>query len=157
MSDTMTPNDQTLSPKDTDRLEKEYDRHIHFYEFYLEYGLKAVAVYYAVVGGILSINGKMDSAVLRVLLFLSIVMSAALGSTFLWGAWKWGAMVKHINMLAVELKIPKPDTDHPDTNIDLLKPPDARLLTYLLLLFGVLFIVTAGVLIRLRVKLVVNA
>ncbi|HEX7997702.1 MAG TPA: hypothetical protein VF528_04880 [Pyrinomonadaceae bacterium] len=133
-----------LSPEDRTNLEKEYDRHIHFYEFYLEYGLKSVAVYYAVVGGILSIyyaaGGQINKAVIGVLLFLSLLMSLALGVTFIWGRMKWQKMEKHINELAEQLKIIK----HPDVN--LLKPPDIKLLTFLLLLFGVLYFVTAAAL-----------
>jgi hypothetical protein len=125
-----------LSQEDRARFQKEYDVHIHSYEFYLEYGLKAVAVFYAVIGGILSVyfgsSRRVDGSVLIVLLGLPVLMSLILGTTFLWGACKWHRMSKHIKRLVRRLRIHK--------------PPDIVLLTSLLLIFGSLYILTGGAL-----------
>ncbi|MDT4953152.1 MAG: hypothetical protein QOJ02_1290 [Acidobacteriota bacterium] len=130
-----------LADEERAKLQKEYDVHIHSYEFYLEYGLKAVAVFYAVIGGILSIyfsgNRRVDSSVLIILLGLPVFMSVILGLTFLWGAKKWRKMSEHIQKIADKLGIER--------------PPDIVLLTYLLWIFGFLYIVTGGALLWLIV------
>lgn len=64
----------SLTEERREILHKEYQGHIRSYEFYLEYGLKAVAVFYAVIGGILSIyfsgSKQVDRSVVKVLLGL---------------------------------------------------------------------------------------
>ncbi len=125
-----------LTEEKRERFHKEYRDHVRSYEFYLEYGLKAVAVFYAVIGGILSIyfsrNRQVNRSVIQVLLGLPILMSGILGGTFLWGAYKWCKMSKHVKRLARRLGIHR--------------TPDIVLLTYLLLIFGSLYILTGGAL-----------
>lgn len=59
-------------------------------------------------------------------------MSGILGALSCGGAWKWCKMSKHIKRLARRLRIHR--------------PPDIVLLTYLLLIFGFLYILTGGAL-----------
>ena len=79
------------------------------YEFHLDFALKAVGFFYAILGGILSIyfsgSGRISREVVIVLLGLPILMSIILGSIFLYGGWLWNSEVTSIRKGAEEFKI----------------------------------------------------
>lgn len=66
------------------RMEKDYDRHLKLYEFYLDFGLKVNGFFYAIVGGILSFyytkESSSDRWVQALLLLLPIIIFATISS-----------------------------------------------------------------------------
>jgi hypothetical protein len=66
-----------------------FEKHSENFRFFIEQGLKAVGLFYAIVGGILSIyfakEPDKNDEVLKVLLWAPLVISLVLGFTFIGG------------------------------------------------------------------------
>ena len=125
------------------KWEKEIDLLHRAYEFHLDFALKAVGFFYAILGGILSIyfsgSGKISRDVVIVLLGLPILMSIILGGLFLYGGWVW-----HDRMRLIREKAKK-------NNIEIwLK---VELVSNALWIFGSLFFIVCGFLIWLITRL----
>jgi hypothetical protein len=125
-----------LTQEEKAELEKEYERYTHAHEFYFTLSLQAVAFFYAIVGGILSIyfggSGKVNRDVIRILLGVPILMSVILGVAFVYGGFLWRDVTKYIHGIAGMLKI--------------IRVTNVELLTYLLWGFGLLFLGVGGAL-----------
>src|ERR1051325_754670 len=123
----------------TDEITKEeFTRLNHSFEFYLDFGLKAVAFFYAAVGGVLSIyftRSESFSGAIVVLLGIPTLMSSMLGRYFLRGARLWRKHTVYMCQLAGKLQIER--------------PPDVEFLGKLLKAFGALFFVTSAALLLL--------
>ncbi|HEX8564080.1 MAG TPA: hypothetical protein VF648_00330 [Pyrinomonadaceae bacterium] len=104
-----TNDSQVNTKEEKAKWEKEIDRFYRAYEFHLEFVLKAVGFFYAILGGILSIsfigNGKMSKEIVIVLLGFPILMGIILGSIFLYGDWVWRKDIKFIRKKVEEFGI----------------------------------------------------
>jgi hypothetical protein len=70
-----------------EHLWRQYNVHVDLYKYYLDMGLKANTFFYAITGGILSFYlAHAQDSLMKYALVLPIVMSAALGVFFLYGA-----------------------------------------------------------------------
>lgn len=131
---TLRESGSDLNPEEKAALGKEYASYLRAHEFYFTLSLQAVAFFYAIVGGILSIyfagEGKDKDPVLVILLGVPLVMSVILGGAFVVGGYLWRNVAKHVECVARMLRI--------------IRVPDVELLTYLLWLFGFLFLVVGG-------------
>ncbi len=124
-----------VSDDELKHLKWEVDKHLENFRFFLDLSLKAVVLFYAIVGGILSIlfSKKPDETpVVTILLYAPLFMSLILGVAFFFGARYWHDATRKIR---------------PVVRILMLKVPDFQLLTGLLIVFGVSFIASAGALV----------
>ncbi|HEV7396948.1 MAG TPA: hypothetical protein VGN86_10595 [Pyrinomonadaceae bacterium] len=127
----------------TPKWEREIDRIYRSYEFHLDFGLKAVGFYYAILGGILSIyfsGSGSNRQVLLVLLGLPIVLGFFLAGFFIYGGCLWRGEAKYMHRIAGKLRLPK--------------IRKVEILSYLLWLFGGLFGVVAVFLIWLTTTVI---
>lgn len=125
---------------------EEFARLNSSFEFYLEFGLKAVAFFYAVLGGVLSIyfglSEGFHSAII-ILLGVPILISLVLGYYFIRGAQLWRKHTVYLCQLAGKLSIER--------------QPDVEYLGKLLRAFGALFFVTSISLLLLLGRVVIKA
>jgi uncharacterized membrane protein YhaH (DUF805 family) len=125
-----------VSDDELKHLKWEVDKHLENFRFFLDLSLKAVVLFYAIVGGILSIlfskKPGETSPVVTILLYAPLFMSLILGVAFFVGARYWHDATRKIR---------------PVVRILMLKVPDFQLLTGLLIVFGVSFIASAGALV----------
>ncbi len=120
-------------PNDTrDKLKWELEEHLSLFKFYSDLALKAVGLFAAIVGAILSIYfGKdADPYVKRFLLQAIFVMSLIMGSLFIGCGALWFRTALKAKQIAKKL--------------EMIRFPDVIYLSYLLWLFGILFFVVAG-------------
>jgi hypothetical protein len=131
---------QSAEPAEIVKWNKEFDRLNRSLEFHTDFALKAVAFFYAVVGGVLSVffgtGGGFRSASI-VLLGVPIIISWILGYYFLYGAVIWDDDADYMRRLQYRLGFEKL------TKIELLSE--------LLRVFAVLFFVTGALLIVLLI------
>jgi len=105
--------------------------------------LKAVGLFYAILGGILSIYFAKDSKnedVVKFLLVAPLIMSIILGLAFLIGGYLWQGATPRAKDIADKLKMTT--------------APNFNLLTWLLYVFGLTFLATGAGLIWLIYRLV---
>jgi hypothetical protein len=125
---------------------EEFTRLNSSFEFYLDFGLKAVAFFYAAVGGVLSIyfsvSAGFHSAII-VLLGIPILMSLVLGHYFFRGAHLWRKHTVYLCQLAGKLNIER--------------QPDVAYLGKLLRAFGALFFITSIALLLLLGRVLMKA
>lgn len=122
------------------RWNKEFDRLNRSLEFHTDFGLKAVAFFYAAVGGVLSIflgKGGGSKGASMVLLGVPIIMSLILGFYFFYGALIWDRDASYMRRLAARLGFE-----------ELTK---VEILSQLLRVFGGLFFLTGSFLIALLI------
>jgi hypothetical protein len=124
-------------------LKWELEKHLENFRFFLDLGLKAVGLFYAILGGILSIyfakTTDKNNEVVKVLLWVPFLISMILGVFFLIGA-------KLMKDAAIKL-------DDISKTLKMIKSPDFSILTWLLLVFGISFFVTGGTLVWLYYRL----
>src|ERR1044072_1666996 len=129
-----------------DITKEEFTRLNSSFEFYLDFGLKAVAFFYAAVGGVLSIyfgvSEGFHSAII-VLLGIPVLMSSILGYYFFRGARLWRKHTVYMCQLAGSRSEER--------------PPDVEYLGKLLRAFGTLFFITALALLLLLVRVLMKA
>lgn len=120
-----------------------FEKHSENFRFFIEQGLKAVGLFYAIVGGILSIyfakEPDKNDEVLKVLLWAPFVISLVLGFTFIVGGILWRNATNEII----------PPADRPRTTNVL----NFGLLTWLAWIFGLLFFAIGGALVWLIYRL----
>ena len=82
-----------FSEEEKVKLEEQYARHMDDYRFYLDFGLKANGVFYAVLGTTLSLyfsnNPNLDKGLVIFFLLVPIIVSMVLGGVCLVGAYLW--------------------------------------------------------------------
>jgi hypothetical protein len=114
-------------------LKWELEKHLSLYQFYFELSVKAIALFYAIVGAILSIyfakEGSADSEVKSFLLWAPLIMSLVLGTAFFTGGIWWWRVKRKIDWIAEQIKMKQ--------------APDIAFLSYVLWIFGVLFFFAA--------------
>lgn len=141
----VSPNSPVETVADTEKADFrwKFENHSKNFRFFIDQGLKAVGLFYAIVGGIISIYFSRDpgknTEVLKILLGVPFVLSLVLGVTFVAGAELWRRATKKI--------IP---TARVSTMTNVL---NFGLLNWLAWVFGVLFLVTGGALFWLISKL----
>ncbi|MDQ1637663.1 MAG: hypothetical protein QOF62_1002 [Pyrinomonadaceae bacterium] len=120
-----------------------FERHSENFRFFIAQGLKAVGLFYAIVGGIISIyfsrEPDRNNDVLKVLLGAPFVLSLVLGITFVVGGFLWRSATNRI--------IPTTGVSRM-TNV-----LNFGLVTWLAWIFGVLFFALGGSLIGLIFRL----
>jgi hypothetical protein len=125
------------------RLKWELEKHLENFRFFLDLGLKAVGLFYAILGGILSIYfakaADKNAEVMKVLLWVPFLISVILGVIFLIGARLMRDATIKLNDIS--------------RNLRMRKPPDFSLLTWLLVVFGASFLVTGASLVWLYYRL----
>lgn len=125
------------------KLEKQYARHMDDYRFYLDFGLKATGVFYAVLGTTLSLyfsnNPNLDRGLVIFFLLVPIAVSLILGGVCLAGAILWGCVSKYFYTIAEVVEI--------------VMVHQVGVLTWLLSIFGVLFVCIGIALILLMIYL----
>lgn len=138
--------DVDISKLKPEIVKDEFTRLNNSFEFYLDFGLKAVAFFYAGIGGVLSIYfgvGTGFHSAIIVLLGIPILMSSVLGYYFFRGAQLWRRQTRYMCQLAGELQIEcKPDVEY---------------LGKLLRAFGALFIITSIALFLLLGRVLIKA
>ena len=138
------PNTGALSEAESADLKWEVGVHMENFRFFLDLGLKAVVLFYAIAGGILSVyfakNTEKNNEVLKILLWIPFIVSMILGTGFFVGA---GLMKKATR-----------DLTHLCRKAQMKKIPDFPLLTWLFVVFGALFFVTGAALVWLYYRLV---
>lgn len=126
-----------FSEEEKAKLKDQYAQHMEDYRFYLDFGLKANGVFYAVVGAILSLyfgnNPNLDKGLVLFFLLVPIIISLILGVVCLVGAWLWGGVSKKFYTIAEVLEI--------------VIVHRVGILTCLLCIFGILFLGIAAALI----------
>jgi hypothetical protein len=123
--------DDTINLPD-EKLEWEVEKHLSLYKDYSDFGIKAVGIFAATVGGVLSISfgGGADPAVKWFLLQAAFIMSLVMGFIFIGCGALWFHTSIKVKWIARKLKM--------------IKSPDIVYLSYLLWIFGILFLVVAG-------------
>lgn len=115
------------------KMENAYLQHKEDYKFYLGFGLQVIGVFYAVLGGILSIyfsnNPNPDKGLIKLFLLLPIFISIILGFLCIFGAIIW------TRATAIIYKIAK--------ICEIVIVHKFDILSWLLYIFGGLFIVVA--------------
>lgn len=111
--------------------EKDYERYISFYRYYLDLALKVNGFFYAIIGGILSIFLTKDiprenARLIALCIPIAVLMSFAFGVLFLYGSILWGRVRWGMNVIKTQLNI--------ERNLDV------QILTLALRIFGVIFI-----------------
>ena len=135
-----------ISKLTTEIAKEEFTRLNSSFEFYLDFGLKAVAFFYAGVGGVLSIYfgvGTGFHSAIIVLLGIPILMSLVLGYYFFQGAHLWRKHTVYMSQLAGKLHIEC--------------QPDVEYLGKLLRAFGSLFFITSIALLLLLGRVLIKA
>lgn len=97
---------ENASEQEKAKWNKEFDRLNRSLEFHTDFGLKAVAFFYAAVGGVLSIflgKGAESRSASLVLLGVPIILSWILGFYFFYGALIWDKDANYMRRLAVRL------------------------------------------------------
>jgi hypothetical protein len=125
---------------------EEFARLNRSFEFYLDFGMKAVAFFYAALGGVLSIYfgvGRGFHSAIIVLLGVPILMSVVLGYYFFRGAHLWRKHTVYLCQLAGKLSIAR--------------RPDVEFLGKLLRAFGALFFITSIALLLLLGRVLMKA
>jgi hypothetical protein len=122
-------NGDTSLPEE--KLKWELEKYLKLYEFYFDIALKAVGLFAAIVGTILSIYfGKdADPNVKRFLLQAPLIVSMVLGGIFIVGGMWWWRVSAKEKWIARHLKM--------------VQLPEIAVLTYLLWVFGILFFAVA--------------
>ena len=119
-------------------LKWELEKHLSLYQFYFDLSVKATALFYAIVGAILSIylakEGSADPEVKALLLWAPFVMGVVLGTAFLTGGIWWWRVKRKVDWIAEQIKMKQ--------------VPDIAFLSYVLWIFGVLFFFAAAGLFR---------
>jgi hypothetical protein len=132
-----------LTPEIT---KEEFTRLNSSFEFYLDFGLKVVAFFYAALGGVLSIYfgvGRGFHSAIIILLGVPILMSLVLGYYFFRGAHLWRKHTVYLCQLAGKLNIER--------------QPDVEYLGKLLRAFGTLFFITSIALLLLLGRVLIKA
>ncbi len=115
----------------TDLLWKQYSLHIELYKFYLEIVIKLNLFYYAITGPMLSFYfSRSNESLLKYSLILPVAMSIALGIFFIYGIRR--------------LKVVRQDVFNLRDQLSLSVAPDLNVLSYLLLIFSILFFLVAS-------------
>lgn len=138
-----SPEEKALPGFERDRLQWEFEKFLANFTFFLDLALKAVGLFYAILGGILSIYFAKDSKnedVVKFLLFAPLFMSIILGLAFLIGGFLWQGATPKANDIANKL--------------GMTTAPNFKLLTWLLYVFGLTFLATGAGLIWLIYRLV---
>ena len=134
----------TFCEEEKAKLKDQYAQHMDDYRFYLDFGLKANGVFYAVLGTILSLyfgnNPNLDRGLVIFFLLVPIVIGFILGVVFLVGARLWGQVSKKFYAIAEVL----------ETVI----VHQVGILTWLLRIFGTLFLGIGVALILLMIYLI---
>jgi hypothetical protein len=123
--------DNVLSDTERAKLQWEFEKFLANFTFFLDLGLKAVGLFYAVLGGILSIYFVKDAVnkdVVKFLLYAPLIMSIILGLTFFIGGKLWEGAIPKAKSIA--------------NRLGMTTTPDFRLLTWLLYVFGLTFLLT---------------
>ncbi len=119
-----------FSEEEKVKLEEQYARHMDDYRFYLDFGLKANGVFYAVLGTTLSLyfsnNPNLDKGLVIFFLLVPIIVSMVLGGVCLVGAYLWGRVSKNFYTIAEVIEI--------------VIVHQVGILTWLLCIFGGLFL-----------------
>jgi hypothetical protein len=111
----------------------EYNTYVDLYKYYLELGLKVNAFFYVVTGAILAFYlNNTGTPYIKISLLLPIAMSVILGPFFIYGAVQWGRVMENIQIIINDLN---------QSKLDVRQTPHIHLLLWLLLLFGVLFLI----------------
>lgn len=113
------------------KLEWELDKHLSLYKDYSDFGVKAVGIFAATVGGILSLSFGIGTNpdVKWFLLQAAFIMSLVMGGIFIGCGILWLHTSIKVKWIARKLKM--------------IKAPDIVYLSYLLWIFGILFWVVA--------------
>jgi hypothetical protein len=122
--------DDNINVRD-EKLEWEVEKHLSLYKDYSDFGIKAVGIFAATVGGVLSISfgGGADPDVKWFLLQAAFIMSLVMGFIFIGCGVLWFHTAIKVKWIAIRLKM--------------IKSPDIVYLSYLLWIFGILFFVVA--------------
>jgi hypothetical protein len=132
-------NSRADMPMDTEKSDFrwKFERHSENFRFFIDQGLKAVGLFYAIVGGIISIyfarGPERNNDVLKALLGAPLVLSLVLGLTFIVGGFLWRSATNKISPASGISRM---------TNV-----LNFGLVTWLAWIFGVLFLATGGALI----------
>lgn len=138
-----SPEDNAVPDSERAGLQWEFEKFLANFTFFLDLALKAVGLFYAILGGILSIYFAKDSKnedVVKFLLFAPLIMSIILGLAFLIGGYLWQGAAPRAKDIADKLKMTT--------------APNFNLLTWLLYVFGFAFLATGAGLIWLIYRLV---
>lgn len=121
-----------VSALSKEELKWEIEQHLSLFKDYSDLAVKAVGIFAAVVGGILSISFTLgaNADVKRLLLQAAYIMSLIMGSIYVVCGFLWFRVSNEVKWIGRRLKM--------------VKLPDIIYLSYLLWLFGVLFFVAAS-------------
>ena len=123
--------DVELTNPKNDVLKWGAERYLENTRFFLDLGVKGVGLFYAILGGVLSIyfaRNTDNGEVLKFFLLVPLVISLSLGVVYLIGARAWSLIAKKLNEISDEL------------NLGAI--PNLFFITWLLIALGALFIVT---------------
>jgi hypothetical protein len=134
-------------PVDRESLWKEYNYHIDLYKHYLDMGLKAIGLFYAILGAIFSfvLTKGIPRANVNLIAFslcIPILMSLAFAWTFIRGANLSEQVRCTINIIKSQLKIER--------------APDVQILSELLRAFGYIFLLVGVIIIPFVIYLILT-
>ena len=125
-----------LTEKDRIELQlRKYASHYERYNAYMDIAFKANVFFYVVTGSILGFYlANSSKPYVKIALLIPMLLGTVFGGVFLYGSYLWGKARRNIKNLEEEL-IEK----------ELIIPPlDLHLLSWLLLIFGIIFLAVAA-------------